>query len=497
MDLFISTALLLFLFVYLVYKSLAPPSYRLPPSPAVSLPIIGHLHLLKQPLHRHLRHLSRISGGPIFSLKLGVRRAVVVSSSELVEECFTRNDIIFANRPPALVDRYVGYNQTTLIGAPYGDHWRSLRRVGAQELLSAARINEFQQIRADEIRQLLSGLERASRHGFSRVTLRPRISELTFNVMIRMIAGKRYFTQEKEGEKGRFLEIINQVFEIAQASNPQDFLPFLQWIDYGGFKKKIIPLSKQLDGFFQILVDEHRREKRNTMIGHLLSHPDPDFYSDQTIKGLIMSMLLAGTDTSAATIEWAMALLVNHPHVLEKARKELDSHVGLHRLINEEDLSNLPYLRNIISETFRLFPVAPLLLPHQPSKDCVVGGYDIPRGTMLFVNAWAIHRDSNVWDEPNVFDPDRFEGKSQVETHKLMPFGMGRRACPGSGLGQRIVGLALGSLIQCFDWERTTVEEVEMDEGIGLTMPKLVPLEVMCRSREAMYEVIQQAITLA
>ncbi|XP_073119886.1 cytochrome P450 81Q32-like [Henckelia pumila] len=493
----ISTALL-FLFVYLVYRSLAPRSYRLPPSPAVSLPIIGHLHLIKQPLHRHLHHLSQICGSPIFSLKLGVRRVVVVSSPDLVEECLAKNDIIFASRPQVLMDKYVGYNHKTVSGASYGDHWRNLRRIVAQDLLSVARLNGFLHIRVDEIRHLLSGLEKASRHGFSKVELRPRLSEFTFNVIVRMMAGKRYFTQEKEGEgeQGRFLETINQVFEIAQASDPQDFLPFLQWIDYGGFKKKIVAFSKKLDGLLQNLVDQHRVEKRNTIIGHLLSlqESQPELYTDETIKGIILTLIFAGTDTSSVTLEWAMSLLVNHPQVLEKARKELDSRVGLDRLINEEDLSNLPYLRSIISETFRLFPALPLLIPHQSSQDCVVGGFDIPRGTMLFVNAWAVHRDPKVWDEPTVFNPDRFEGKDQVETHKLLPFGMGRRACPGLVLGQRTVGLALGSLIQCFEWERTTAEEVDLDEGLGLTMPKSKPLEVMCKPREVMYEVIQATI---
>ncbi|XP_073296282.1 cytochrome P450 81Q32-like [Primulina huaijiensis] len=494
-NLVISTALL-FLFVILVYKSLAPRGRRLPPSPAVSLPIIGHLHLIKQPLHRHLHHLSQISGSPIFFLKLGVRSAVVVSSPDLVGECLAKNDTIFANRPLILVDKYVGYNHKTISGAPYGDHWRSLRRIVAQDLLSIARLKAFLHIRVDEIRHLLSGLEKASRHGFSKVELRPRLSELTFNLILRMIAGKRYFTQEKEGEQGRFLEIIKQVFEIAQASDPQDFLPFLQWIDYGGFQKKMIAFSKKLDGLLQNLVDEHRVEKRNTMIAHLLSlqESQPELYTDETIKGIVLTLIFAGTDTSSVTLEWAMTLLVNHPHMLEKARKELDSRVGFHHLINEEDLPNLPYLRSIISETFRLFPALPLLIPHQSSEDCVVGGYDIPRGTMLFINAWAVHRDPNVWDEPTIFNPDRFEGKDQVETHKLLPFGMGRRACPGLGLGQRTVGLALGSLVQCFEWERTTVEEVELDEGIGLTVSKLKPLEVMCKPREVMYEVIQGAI---
>ncbi|XP_073121566.1 cytochrome P450 81Q32-like [Henckelia pumila] len=487
------TTPLLILFVYLVHKSLAPRSHRLPPSPAAALPIIGHLHLLKQPLHRQLHHLSQTSGSPIFFLKLGFRRAVVVSSPDLVEECLTKHDIVFANRPHQLVHKYVAYNHTTMIGAPYGDHWRRLRRVGAQELLSPARLNSFLRIREDEARHLVSSLEKlaSSRHGiFSKVVLRPRLSQFTFNMMIKMIAGKT------EGDQRRFSELINEAFQMAMASNPQDFLPFLQWIDYGGSTKKMISLSKKLDGFFQILVDEHRLEKRNTLIGHLLSQQEsqPEFYSDQTIKALLLGLIVGGTETSSLTIEWAMSLLVNNPHVLQKARQELDSRIGFRRLIKEEDLSNLPYLGSIISETFRLFPVGPLLVPHQSSEDCVVGGYDIPRGTTLFINAWAIHRDPKLWDEPTVFNPDRFDGNYQVYNHKFMPFGMGRRSCPGSGLGLRTVGLALGFLIQCFEWERTTIEEVELDEGVGLSMPKMKPLEVMCKPREVMYEVIQEAI---
>lgn len=200
-------------------------------------------------------------------------------------------------------------------------------------------------------------------------------------------------------------------------------------------------------------------------------------------------MIIAGTDTSVVTIEWAMSLLLNHPDVLQKAKLELDSQVGHHRLLEEQDLPNLHYLQNIISETFRLFPAGPLGVPRESSADCRVGGYDIPRRTILLVNAWAIHRDPDVWDEPTRFKPERFEGR-EVETQKLMPFGMGRRACPGAGLGQRMVGLGLGSFIQCFEWERVGLGEIDFAEGVGLTMPKLKPLEAMCKPREIMLKAL-------
>lgn len=278
--------------IFVIYK-LSAPSNRLPPTPAVALPIVGHLYLLKQPLHRNLHRLSQ-RAGPIFSLKLGVRRCVVVSSPALVEECFTRNDIVFANRPNILIDKYIGYNHSTMSGAPYGELWRSLRRIASQEVLSTTRLNAFLEIRQDEVKSLLLSLHKASRQGFSKVELRPKLSKLTFNNMTRMLAAKRFFVEEEESEQGqKFRRLINEVFVMAQASNPQDFLPFLQRIDYGGFTKKVAALADEMDEMLQSLVDEHRSETRNSMIGHLLSlqQSEPHFYSDLTIKGLLMVTL--------------------------------------------------------------------------------------------------------------------------------------------------------------------------------------------------------------
>ena len=203
--------------------------------------------------------------------------------------------------------------------------------------------------------------------------------------------------------------------------------------------------------------------------------------------------MLAGTDTSAVTVEWAMSLLLNHPEVLEKARAEIEAQIGSDRLIDEQDLSKLPYLQHIISETFRLCPAAPMLVPHESSDNCKIEGYDIPRGTILLVNAWAIHRDSKAWDEPMLFKPERHEGV-EVEASKLMPFGMGRRACPGAGLGQRVVGLTLGSLIQCFEWKRIGEAEIDMAEADGLTMPKVQPLEAQCKARNIIHRFISEAL---
>ena len=196
--------------------------------------------------------------------------------------------------------------------------------------------------------------------------------------------------------------------------------------------------------------------------------------------------MLAGIETSAVTLEWAMSSLLNHPEILIKAKEELDAHIGQDRLLDEPDVSKLPYLQCIISETLRLHLAAPLLGPHLSSDDCTIQGYHVPKNTVVLVNAWAIHRDPKLWNEPMRFRPERFE--KEGEDHKLLPFGLGRRSCPGAGLAQRTVGLTLGLLIQCFDWKRLNEEKIDMTEGRRITMPKVIPLEALCKARPAIHK---------
>ncbi|XP_022885763.1 cytochrome P450 81D1-like [Olea europaea var. sylvestris] len=502
MEVKYTCTLLSLIFSILIYKFLSNARKRrqnLPPSPPSALPIIGHLHLLKPPLHRILHQFSK-KHGPIFSLRFGCRFVVVVSSSSLVKECFTENDLVLAGRPRTAIGKHFGYNNTTIILAPYGDHWRNLRRLCDVEIFSPPRLNTFLPIRLDEINRLLSNLYKISSAGFAKVNLEAKIMEMTFNNIMRMLAGKRYYGEdaEEDEEAKLFRELIKRGLELSSASNPGDYFPFLGWIGYNSFEKELATHKEKDYKFMHNIIEEHRRRRRNgnqenTMVDHLLSlqESEPEYYTDQIIIGLVLALLIAGTDASAVTSEWAMSLLLNHPEVLKKARKELDTFVGFNRLVEEKDLPKLQYLHCIILETLRLFPSVPMLVPHESSDDCKVGGYNIPKGTMLLINAWAIHRDPTVWDDPMNFKPERFE-KMEVETHKLLPFGMGRRACPGLGLAQRMIGLGLSSLIQCFEWERISAEKIDLSEGHGITLPKVKPLEAMCRPRNAMVNVLQE-----
>ncbi|XP_071722853.1 cytochrome P450 81E8-like [Rutidosis leptorrhynchoides] len=462
---------------------------NLPPSPP-SIPILGHLHLLKHPLHRTLHSLSQ-SYGPVFSLRFGYRRVVVVSSAEAAEECCTKNDITLANRPSTVAGRHIGYDNTIVVFASYGEQWRSLRRVCTLEIFSSARLNSFLPIRRDEIKRLLLNLnKRASESGddFTKVELKPIFWEMTFNIVMRMLTGKRYYGEDvTDAEEAKvFREIMSEIVEYAVSAYPGDYLSILR-LFLRNYEKRVTWLRKRSDELFQNLIEEQRNsrrkicsgESRETVLDHLLllQEKQPEFYTDEIIKGLLLVMLIAGTDTSASTMARAMSLLISHPHSLKRAIEELDNVIGQERLIQETDIAKLPFLQNIVLETLRLKPPAPLLVPHMSSEDCIIGGYDVPSQTIVFINIWSIHRDPKLWDDPKSFRPERFENEDNGQC-KLWSFGLGRRACPGGNMAQRVINVALGSLIQCFEWKRTSEE--------GMNMPKALPLEAMYKAHEIM-----------
>ncbi|KAL4583460.1 hypothetical protein LXL04_008033 [Taraxacum kok-saghyz] len=494
-SLFITVSLLIALFLFA--SRFRRKFSNLPPTVFPSLPVIGHLYLLKKPIYRTFARISA-KHGPILLLRFGSRRVLLVSSPSAAEECFTKNDIIFANRPRLLAGKILGSNYSSIGWAPYGDHWRNLRRISTIEIFSSHRLNDFHDIRADEGRLLIRKLISES---FSPVHFKSVFHEMTLNVMMRMISGKRYFggSGDLEEEGKRFRDMIKETALVADTSNLGDHLPMMRWFGMNGLEKKLIALQKKRDIFFQGLIEQHRKvegvevennNNNNTMIKVLLQlqKSDPEYYTDQLITSFCLNLLTAGTDTSASTTEWALSLLLNHPHVLKKAQNQIDSHVGGSRLLDESDMNKLPYIRCILNETLRMYPAVPLLVPHESSDDCVVSGYHVPSGTMLLVNQWAIHRDPELWSDPEKFHPERFESKN--DGFSFMPFGSGRRSCPGEGLAMRMVGMTLGLLIQCFDWERIGEEMVDMSEGSGLTMPKAQPLVAKCRPRPITHNLI-------
>ncbi|KAL3514401.1 hypothetical protein ACH5RR_027118 [Cinchona calisaya] len=476
---------------------------NLPPSPFPAPPFLGHLYLLKKPFHKSLAKLSS-KYGPVLSLRLGCVPVILVASPLAAEECLAKNDIIFANRPNFLNGKYFGYNYTSLPWSSYGEHWRNLRRISSLEVLSSHKLHMLLDIRADEVRLMIRRLFRADDQ---MADMRSACFELTFNIMTRMITGKRYYGENVENsEEARFFhEITSETSKLNPKANVLDFLPFMRWFGLRDVEEKMRDLQERRDKFMQNVIDEHRstnvvapsNEKKKTMIGVLLAlhEKEPEYYTEELIKNLMLVLLQAGSDTTASTMEWALAYLLDNPDILKKAQAEIDQQVGQDRFISESDLPQLPYLRCIINETTRMQPATPLLMPHKSSEDCIVGGYQIPRGTVLFVNVWGIQHNPRYWHNPEKFMPERFEsflGGKEDFNFKFLPFGSGRRGCPGNNLAIHVLGLALGSLIQCFNWGTKDGKKMDMSEALGVPVHKFQPLVAKCCPRPNMLQLLSQ-----
>ncbi|KAM3346275.1 hypothetical protein ACQJBY_020701 [Aegilops geniculata] len=490
---------------------------RLPPGPGLALPLVGHLHLLREkPLHATLASLAA-RHGPVLSLRLGRRDAVVVTSLQLAKECFsTELDVNFANRPRFPSAREVSFGYTGLSAASYGPHWRAMRRIATVHLLSARRVDLMSDAAiAGETRAMVRRLARAAAGGVARVELKRNLFELSHGVLMEAIAGakgKRGAGSDADmsEEAHEFKKVVDEIVPLLGMANLHDHLPApLRWLDLGGVRRRLTELVNRRNALMHGLIDAERQRRRQedhpadellpeskSMIGVMLSlqESDPQQYTDTFIAALVTNLFGGGTVTTSATMEWAMSLLLNHPDVLRRVREEVSARVGNARLLGRDDLPHLPYLRCIISETLRLYPAAPLLSPHESSAVCSLHGYHVPAGTMLLANAYAIHRDPSVWDDPEEFRPERFDvnGDSQDLQGMMLPFGMGRRRCPGESLALRTMGLVLGTLIQCFDWCRVAGDEVDMTQASAKILYKAVPLVALCKPHDNMQTMLHK-----
>ncbi|KAL9140718.1 hypothetical protein ABFS82_14G055500 [Erythranthe guttata] len=477
------------------------------PEPSGAWPIIGHLHLLggQIPVHRILGAFAD-KYGPVFTIRLGVRKALVVSSYEAVKDCFTTNDKVFAKRPTSTAGVYLGYNYAAF-GFTDGPYWREVRKLVLLEVLSARRLESLRHVRESEIdtsiKELYCEVIQGDPPGKA-VVISRWIEQLSLNVIMMMIAGKRYVDDGEESAIGgrSFRDAVKEFMYMSGQFIVSDSIPFppLRWLDFQGQIKSMKRVSEELSAISGRWIEEHVGGERKgsadeqDFIDVMLSTVDDKFTRfghtrDTIIKATILNLILAGSDTTSIHLTWLLSLLLNNKQVMHKAQEEIDAKVGKERWVQESDIKNLVYLQAIVKETLRLFPPGPLSVPHEAIEDCHISGYHVPKGTRLLVNVWKLHRDARIWTEPDKFLPERFLTGSHAEVdftgqhHEFVPFGSGRRSCPGTTFAMQVTHLTLARLLQGFDFETPLNVEVDMAEGLGITLPKVAPLEVLIAPR--------------
>ncbi|KAK4393846.1 Xanthotoxin 5-hydroxylase CYP82C4 [Sesamum angolense] len=478
---------------------------NLPPQAAGGWPLIGHLRLLSGPELPHII-LSDMADeyGPVFSIRMGVHRALIVSSWEIAKECFTTNDKIFCDRPRTAAIQHMSYDFAMFGLGKSGPYWRELRKISVQKLLSNRKIETLGHLYASEIRAMMRSLYNSCVDGTapSALEMRKVFKDLSLKVMVRIVAGN-IVAGSQDGEEGlgaKWHETITEFFRAMGVLTVPDVLPYMKWLDwFGGMSKGFEKTGRMMDSLLQEWVEEHKTrsgtsERDESFMAEMMRVADgiaeefPDYDADTITKATCQTMILGGSDTTTVTLIWALCLLLNNQHTLRRAQEELDKHIGRERLVKESDIDKLVYIKAIIKETLRIQPSAPLLPPRESVEDCTVAGYHIPAGTRLILNVWKLHRDPRVWDDPLEFRPERFlvkhkEVDVQGKHYELLPFGGGRRSCPGISFAVRVMELALASFLHEFEIEKFLDEAIDMTGSFGSTNMKATPLEVFLKPR--------------
>ncbi|CAH9073590.1 unnamed protein product [Cuscuta europaea] len=491
-----------------------------PPEVAGAWPVFGHLRQLssgKQPLVRTLGAMAD-EYGPIFSIRVGMQRAVIISSWETAMDSFSTNDKLLADRPPNCAGKYIGYDYALLQFALHGSFWRRMRKLMVVELLSNNTLEKLKPVWMSELDTNLKELYNAvATAGTSQaVNISEWFGHLTLNLIVKLISGRRYkYNPNKAAAAGDAAEeearCITKVFKemmcLAGELAPGDsFFPtgLVRWMDFGGQIASMKRVSKAMDDILQNWIEDHKQRRESNAEGGeevdrdfidvMLSVIDQKFesgghsYSRETIiKAASLSMLADAADTLGLNMEWVLSLLLNNPQAMKKAQEEIDTIiVGNERWAEESDIGEMVYLQAAVKEAMRLYPVAPLLVPHRAIEDCTVGGYTVTKGTVLYANVWKIHRDPRVWPEPEKFSPERFLGAGSLDDREtapgrhfgFIPFGIGRRSCPGMLYAKKVTHLTVARLLQGFDVTTPGNVLVDMAEGQATTLPRATPLEV-------------------
>ncbi|KAF5465292.1 hypothetical protein F2P56_015312 [Juglans regia] len=465
---------------------------KYPPGPN-GFPIIGNLFELGDKPHMSLAKLSQIHG-PIMSLKLGCITTVVVSSPLMAKEVLQTHDISFSNRtvPDAL--RSYKHDEFGLPWMPMSSRWRSIRKICNLHMFSGKKLDGNHHLRRSKVQELLSEVQKCCEAGCA-----VAIGEVAFGTSLNFLSST-IFSMDLDSQPGSgsvqdFKTLVRHMTEAGGKPNLADYFPILRKIDPQGIRSRHKIFTGEMMQLFNQMIAVRLQLRKvpgyvtsNDMLDALLdiSENNSEEIDTSRIEHLLLDLFVAGTDTTASTLEFSMAELLRNPETLMKARAELENTIGKGNPVQESDISRLPYLQAIVKETFRLHPTAPLLIPRKaPDADTAIAGFTVPKGAQVLVNAWAIGRDPSTWDNPISFEPERFL-RSDIDVRgqnfELIPFGSGRRICPGLPLAIRMIHLMLGSLIHSFDWkleDGVSTEDLNMEEKFGITLQMAHPLRAV------------------
>ncbi|CAN0927697.1 3,9-dihydroxypterocarpan 6A-monooxygenase [Linum grandiflorum] len=481
-----------------------PPSP--PPSPP-ALPIIGHLHLIGKVLPKSFQALAQ-SYGPLIQIRMGFSTCVVASNEAVAKEIFKAQDLNFSSRPEFGSSEYFIYRGSRFVTAQYGEYWRFMKKLSMTRLLSVPQLRLFADVVDEEKVRLIESAARCATDG-RLFDLSRAFTTLTNNTICRMAMSTRCSGTNKDAEE--IAGLVKTCLQLAGRLSVGDILGPFRFLDFSGTGKKLVGALTKYDRIVSRIIKEHQEQalkmekimkdyeekfeendvgEKDVMDILVETYRDDNAQVKLTrtqIKHFIIELLMASIDTSAATLQWTMAELINRPTIFNKLRQEIDSTIGLTRPVKESDIQNLPYLRAVVKESLRLHTAAPLI-PRECTKDCKVNGFHVKTGTRVLVNAYAIMRDPDTWVEPDKFEPERFlVDDRRDDEFGFVAFGGGRRGCIGSKHANAVMHTTIAALVQWFDWRVRDGEKVDISVALGFTGAMMPPLLCYPRSRSTFH----------
>ncbi|CAN0886083.1 Premnaspirodiene oxygenase [Linum grandiflorum] len=482
--------------VILILQNLSQQK-RTPPGPW-KLPIIGNLHQMVignlLPHHRFMELATTY--GPLMQLQLGGVQTVVVSSAELAREFLQTKDLNFAARPYLPSVNTIFY-QGRDIAFGNGDYWKHMRKICVQQLMGANRVKSLLPTIQEEVNELVTSIQQQQKDSpSSAVNIGGMLGCLGNSLISRTAFGKI----QKHSDS--FSTVQRDIIRAIEGSSLWDLFPSSCLVRLlTNTESKLKKLHSRVDAILQIIIDDHIKKRSvktrtNSNINevddedlvdvllNLTFHKDLEFpITHNDIKAVLLDLFLGGSDTSPVTIEWALTELMRNSQAMDKVQKEVRDQFDRKGRVDYDDFDRLHYLKLVIKETLRLHPPAPLLLPREACESTVICGYHIPAKTRIVINAYAIARDHRIWHNPEKFIPERFiDDLSSSSTNysrgldfSMIPFGSGRRMCPGVQFGMCLVTLCLANLLFYFDWKLPpgiTSQNLDMSEDFGLAIRK-------------------------
>nr|AHI15953.1 flavonoid 3',5'-hydroxylase [Pohlia nutans] len=477
---------------------------NLPPGPR-GLPIIGSLHLLGKYPHQDLAKLANIYG-PVMSLWFGQKLTVVATSPEAAKEFLKTQGPNFSSRLKTSFGEIVSTGD--IVMAPDSPARLHLKKILHMQLSTAKQLQLSENVRTEEIAHVLRVIPQ---DGATVVQVRTYVEVVVVNILSRMILKKRFMAgigKEHEGQEleevRKFRTLSEEIAELSVHIDPSDFISIFKLVDLQGYRRRLRNLKARMDAFMSNIVSEHLVQRKlsgslteKDMVDVLLDQMEDKTLrfdiTDKSVYSVLWNAFVAGAFTSTHTVEWAMSECIRNPTIMRRAQEELDVVVGKSRRVEDGDIPKLKYLQAIIKETLRLHPETPLLLPHKNEDACKAFGYDIPAQTCLMVNVGAIARDPSVWEDPLEFKPERFlDGMPHANVDyqgnhfELLPFGSGRRLCPGMVLGTTMVHILVATLLHSFDWTLPNglqPMDLDMSEAEGILNVLAKPFRAIPKAR--------------